>query len=197
MRVYELNERLINWEKSLLLIAMRHDLEVYFDFNIDDRMLIYNFCFNDYMIIGGVLDLNIDIRKETFDIIEKRVGERFDTIKNRSNVMKKEDEDAGDIENEHDELIEKVYTSRVICAICEKYLDAMKEEYDYIRKYEETKEKLESEGGCMMPWGDHYDLADKLLKYGQNRDRAKFAREIWNQAREICMNIAEEMREED
>lgn len=78
-------------EESLILIADRHDLCVYFDFDIDMNVLRFRFCIDECELLEDSLKPSEINSPRVFELLEKEVEERIETLKSKS-VDKKWDE---------------------------------------------------------------------------------------------------------
>lgn len=92
-----------------------------------------------------------------------------------------------------DELITKLYNSSIRVAISEKYRECGKEETILVRRTEELHNFLESEEGRSLPWREHADLESELSNCARKLDVIRIRRETWEQARELCLDIADEV----
>lgn len=191
MSTYENTSRSIAYREALILIANRHDLLVYFDFGIDFNVLPFRFVLDECEIMRGSLDLSEKISYHDFELLEKDLEDGIEKIRNRS-IGKK-----GEVEMKKEELIRELYASRVMDAIREKYREAGAKQDELSRRHEKILKKLESGEGCMMTWRDHEDLEVELSECRRKRDEMKIVRNVWRQARELCMDIADGMMKEN
>lgn len=75
-------------EEALRLIADRHDLRVYFDFNIDTNILGFRFYIDECEILKDSLKLSEINSNRVFELLEKEVEERIETLKSKLNDEK-------------------------------------------------------------------------------------------------------------
>lgn len=88
-------------------------------------------------------------------------------------------------------MIEK-YNMRVRQAMSDEYVKCSKRKCQLSREYEEVLEKLETEKDTLS-YRQYKGLeceADDLKRKYENE---KIRLDVWDQAREICLNIADEM----
>ena len=78
-------------EEVLRCMADRHDLCVYFDFNIDTNVLCFRFCIDEFEILKDSLKLSEINSNRVFELLEKEVEERIETLKSKL-IDKKFDE---------------------------------------------------------------------------------------------------------
>lgn len=78
-------------EEALTLIADRHDLRVYFDFNIDINVLGFRFYIDECEILKGSLKLSEINSYQVFDLLEKEVVDRIEALKSKLNDEKKDE----------------------------------------------------------------------------------------------------------
>ena len=75
-------------DEALRLIAERHDLCVYFDFNIDTNVLGFRFYIDECEILKSSLKLSEINSNRVFELLEKEVEERIETLKSKLNDKK-------------------------------------------------------------------------------------------------------------
>ena len=78
-------------EEALTLIADRHDLRVYFDFNIDINVLGFQFYIDECEILKGSLKLSEINSYQVFELLEKDVMDRIEALKSKLNDKKKDE----------------------------------------------------------------------------------------------------------
>lgn len=191
MSTYENTSNLSACREALTLIANRHNLRVYFDFAVNVDILYFLFSIGECQILKGSIDLSEEISYHGFELFEKEIEGRIEDLRNKLNYGE------GEFEMKKDEKIKELYTSRVMDAIREKYREAGTKQDKLSRRHEEILRILESDEGCDMSWGDHKDLEAELSDCRRERDELKIIRDVWRQARELCMDIADEMAKED
>ena len=94
------------------------------------------------------------------------------------------------------ETIKELYNDRITLAIRKKYRESMKEEEELTRKCEEIRGVLESEEGAALSWLEHKELEVELSENRMRLDAAKIARSVWDQARDTCIYVIEELIKE-
>ena len=72
-------------EEALSLIAERHNLCVYFDFNIDTNVLGFRFYIDECEILKSSLKLSEINSCQVFEFLEKEVEERIEALKSKLN----------------------------------------------------------------------------------------------------------------
>lgn len=80
--------RLAAYEEVLTIIADRHGLYVYFDFDIDINVLRFRFYLNDCEIYKGCLKLSEIISHNVFELLEKEVEKRIERLKGKPHDKK-------------------------------------------------------------------------------------------------------------
>lgn len=91
-----------------------------------------------------------------------------------------------------EDLVAKLYYSNIRFVISEKY-----EEDILVKRIEEIRELLDSEKGRMLPWREYADLSIKLMDCSKKLEEMRIRRETWEQIRELCFNVADEVLKED
>ena len=90
--------------------------------------------------------------------------------------------------------IMNAYDTRVRHAISDEYVRVAKEKRKLIDEMIEVEEKLNNPDTKMqMPYAKYVELEKKEKELEAAMNKLKIEREVWDQAREICMNIADEM----
>lgn len=81
------------------------------------------------------------------------------------------------------------YNTAVRRAMSDKYVDCVKHKNEAWRKINE----LDSKEGRKLPYEEYIKLQKDLDFYEQTHRRLRIEQNIWDQAREICMEFADEM----
>lgn len=85
------------------------------------------------------------------------------------------------------------YNTAVRRAMSDKYVDYVKQKNEAWRKINELDSKLNSKEGRKLPYEEYIKLQKDLYFYEQTHRRLKIEQNIWDQAREICMELANDM----
>ena len=86
------------------------------------------------------------------------------------------------------------YDTRVRHAISDEYVRVTKEKREIINEMIEVEEKLNDPDTKMqMSYAEYVELEKKEKELEAAMNKLKIERDVWDQAREICMNIADEM----
>lgn len=92
----------------------------------------------------------------------------------------------------NDKQINK-YNTAVRRAISNKYVECTKKKCEIGRKMTDLYSLLHSEEGRNLPYGQYVKLETDLEYYEREHTRLRIELDIWSEAREICMDIADEM----
>ncbi len=86
------------------------------------------------------------------------------------------------------------YNTRVRQAISERYVVATKEKCKLSKEYEDIFVRLQSgEEKDKLSYNKYIELEQKADELNRKISELKIEINIWDQAREICLNIADEM----
>lgn len=88
-------------------------------------------------------------------------------------------------------MIEK-YNTRVRQAISDNYMEYAKTKAMVERERENIIERLRLESKT-LPYRYYVDLQEKAERLAKEIEELKIQIDIWDKAREICLNIADEM----
>ena len=88
-------------------------------------------------------------------------------------------------------MIEK-YNTRVRQAISDNYMEYSKTKAMVEREREAVVEKLRTEKRT-LPYSDYVSLQEKVERLTKEIEELNIQIDIWDKAREICLNIADEM----
>lgn len=86
------------------------------------------------------------------------------------------------------------YNTRVRQAISDEYVKCSKKIEEYEREYAVTTARLASEKDSLS-YSEYKQLEDRCDFLRKMREVQAFKLDVWDQAREICLNIADEMEE--
>ena len=84
------------------------------------------------------------------------------------------------------------YNTRVRQAISERYVAATKEKCKLSKEYEDIFVRLQSEKD-KLSYNKYIELEQKAEELNRKISELKTEINVWDQAREICLNIADEM----
>ena len=85
------------------------------------------------------------------------------------------------------------YNTTVRRAMSDKYVECVKQKNEAWRKVNELDSKLKSKEGMRLPYEEYVKLQKDLDYYERTHRRLKIEQDVWDQAREICMELADEM----
>ena len=85
------------------------------------------------------------------------------------------------------------YNTAVRRAMSDKYVECVNQKNEAWRKVNELDSKLNSKEGKRLPYEEYVKLQKDLDFYERMHRRLKIEQNIWDQAREICMELADEM----
>lgn len=85
------------------------------------------------------------------------------------------------------------YNTAARRAMSDKYIDCVKQKNEAWRKINELDSKLNSKEGRQLPYEEYVKLQKDLDFYEQTHRRLKIEQNIWDQAREICMELSDDM----
>ena len=88
-------------------------------------------------------------------------------------------------------MIEK-YNTRVIQAISDNYMEYSKTKTMIEREREAVIERLRTEKRT-LPYSDYASLQEKAERLAKKIEELNIQIDIWDKAREICLNMADEM----
>ena len=86
------------------------------------------------------------------------------------------------------------YNTRVRQAMSDAYVDCGKRRQKVRKELDEVKEKV-GNGQETISYAEYNRLVAKAVELQREYDKLKIEREVWDMAREICMEIADEMCE--
>lgn len=88
------------------------------------------------------------------------------------------------------------YNTRVRKAMSQKYRDIVNEIALIDRKLCDTYTLFKNSDPSMITFAKYKELERNIKELESHLERLKIKREVWDEAREICMNIEDEMRKE-
>ena len=86
------------------------------------------------------------------------------------------------------------YNTKVRQAMSDSYVDCGKRRQKVRKELDEVKEKV-GNGQETISYAEYNRLVAKAVELQREYDKLKIEREVWDMAREICMEIADEMCE--
>ena len=92
----------------------------------------------------------------------------------------------------NDKQINK-YNTTVRCAMSDKYVECTKKKCEIGRKYNDLYSLLHSVEGKNLPYNQYLKLQKELEYYDREHHRLQIELSIWGEARDICMDIADEV----
>lgn len=91
-----------------------------------------------------------------------------------------------------DTLIMEKYNTRVREAMSEEYVKSSKKKAQLHRKCEDILESLAT-GKDNLSYNEYVALEEKARKIQRQYEDEQIRFDIWDQAREICLNVADEV----
>ena len=85
------------------------------------------------------------------------------------------------------------YNTAVRRAMSDKYIECVQKKIEAWQKINELDSKLKSKEGMRLPYEEYVKLQKDLDYYERTHRRLKIEQDIWDKAREICMELADEM----
>ena len=89
------------------------------------------------------------------------------------------------------------YNTLVRHAMSDKYVECTKKKCEIGKKLNDLYSFLNSSEGENLPHNYYLKLQKDLEHYEREHERLKIELNIWGEAREICMDIADEVFKED
>lgn len=89
------------------------------------------------------------------------------------------------------------YNTRVRQAMSDKYVECSKKIQENEKKILELRDKLHKymHGNEALPYKEYTDISVSLVALERENEELAIRHSVWDEAREICLNIADEMRE--
>lgn len=85
------------------------------------------------------------------------------------------------------------YNTAVRHAMSDKYVECTKQKNEIGRKVNELYSLLHSEESKNLPYRQYVKLETDLEYYEREHNRLRIELDIWSEAREICMDLADDM----
>lgn len=92
----------------------------------------------------------------------------------------------------NDKQINK-YNTAVRRAMSDKYVECTNKKCEIGRKIHDLYSLLHSDEGKNLPYRQYRKLETDLKCYEQEHNRLRIELDIWSEAREICMDLADDM----
>lgn len=86
------------------------------------------------------------------------------------------------------------YNTRIRQAISDEYVKCSKKRYEYADQYGALTERILNECDT-LPYTEYIRLCEERDELGRLMRNENIKLDVWDQAREICLNIADEMEE--
>lgn len=91
-----------------------------------------------------------------------------------------------------DKLLTQLYNSKVMNEIRKEYRNTGKEIQNLRNKITELENLFRSEESYSLTVKDYFDKSDELKECNKQLNIKKIERKVWDHAREICMDLADE-----
>lgn len=91
-----------------------------------------------------------------------------------------------------DKLLTELYNSRVMNEIRKEYRNTGKEIQNLRNKITELENLFRSEESYSLTVKEYFDKSDELAECKKQLNTKEIERTIWDRAREICMDLADE-----
>lgn len=92
-----------------------------------------------------------------------------------------------------DEILTLLYNSRVMNEIRKEYRNTGNEIQNLRNKITELENLFRSEESYSLTVKEYFDKSDELNEYHKQLNIKIIERRIWDQAREICMDLADDV----
>lgn len=93
---------------------------------------------------------------------------------------------------DRDKLLTLLYNSRVMNEIRKEYRNTGNEVQNLRNKITELEKLFRSEESSSLTVKEYFDKSDELKEYHQQLNVKVIERKVWDRAREICMDLADE-----
>ena len=93
---------------------------------------------------------------------------------------------------DRDKLLTELYNSRVMNEIRKEYRNTGKEIQNLRNKIIELENLFRSEESYSLTVKEYFDKSDELKEYKEQLNIKEIERKVWDHAREICMDLADE-----
>lgn len=91
-----------------------------------------------------------------------------------------------------DKLVIELYNSRVMNEIRKEYRNTGKEIQNLRNKITELENLFRSEESYSLTVKEYFDKSDELAECKKQLNTKEIERTVWDRAREICMDLADE-----
>ena len=93
---------------------------------------------------------------------------------------------------DRDKLLTELYNSRVMNEIRKEYRNTGKEIQNLMNKITELENLFRSEESYSLTVKEYFDKSDELNECKKQLNIKEIERTVWDRAREICMDLADE-----
>lgn len=93
---------------------------------------------------------------------------------------------------DRDKLLTELYNSRVMNEIRKEYRNTGKEIQNLRNKITEVENLFRSEESYSITVKEYFDKSNELKEYHKQLNTKMIERKVWDRAREICMDLADE-----
>ena len=93
---------------------------------------------------------------------------------------------------DRDKLLTELYNSRVMNEIRKEYRNTCKEIQNLRNKITELENLFRSEESYSLTVKEYFDKSDELKECKEQLNIKEIERKVWDHAREICMDLADE-----
>ena len=97
---------------------------------------------------------------------------------------------------DRDKLLTELYNSRVMNEIRKEYRNTGKEIQNLRNKITELENLFRSEESYSLTVKEYFDKSDELKEYKEQLNIKEIERKVWDHAREICMDLADEVADD-
>lgn len=97
---------------------------------------------------------------------------------------------------DRDKLLTELYNSRVMNEIRKEYCNTGKEIQNLRNKITELENLFRSEESYSLTVKEYFDKSNELNEYHKQLNIKMIERKVWDRAREICMDLADEVEDE-
>ena len=92
-----------------------------------------------------------------------------------------------------DKLLTELYNSRVMNEIRKEYRNTGKEIQNLRNKITELENLFRSEESYSLTFKEYFDKSDELNECKKKLNIKEIERKVWDEVREICMDLADEV----
>lgn len=97
---------------------------------------------------------------------------------------------------DRDKLLTLLYNSKVMNEIRKEYRNTGNEVQNLRNKITELENLFRSEESYSLTVKEYFDKSDELKEYHQQLNVKVIERKVWDRAREICMDLADEVADD-